>query len=135
MTSQASVIVRSFRFSLFAIALTAFVAAPLATAKAGDHAAKNLKVLLDNGETLEKGMKTLSKGLGVKCNACHVKGDFASEKVPAKEHGRTFLKAVLETTDKPKREAALTELLKAMKLKQAKKPALVWSAFDSLKKK
>ncbi|MCB9653775.1 MAG: hypothetical protein H6729_06560 [Deltaproteobacteria bacterium] len=121
--------------SLIAIALTTtfLLTLPLATAK--DHEkAKNLKVLMDNGETLEKGMKALSKGLGVKCNACHVKGDFGSDKVEAKEHGRTFLKAVLETTDKPKREAALKELLSAMKLKQAKKPALVWSSLDNLKK-
>ena len=97
---------------------------------------KNLKVLDGSDKKgLEKGMKALSKGLGVKCNACHVKGEFESDKVAAKGAARTFMKAVVGEKDEKKKGAALAELLKAMKMDKAKKPDQVWAGIGKFKKK
>lgn len=106
-----------------------------ATAEAHDDEPHNLKVLQDNGKALEKGMKDLSKGLGVKCNACHVKGKFGADDVPAKEVARTFLQAAMGEKDQAKRDAALAPLLKALKLDKAKKPELVWTGIGKFAKK
>jgi hypothetical protein len=96
---------------------------------------KNLKVLEDNGKVLEQGMKAFSKGLGVKCNACHVKGEFDSDKVEEKLTARKFLDAVVGEKDQAKRDAALKDLLTALKIKEAKDAKEVWAGIDLMKKK
>jgi hypothetical protein len=97
---------------------------------------KNLKVL-DGADKkgLEAGMKTLSKGLGVKCNACHVKGEFDSDKIEAKVAARKFLTSTVGEKDTAKRDAALAELLGAMKMEKAKDAKSVWAGVDGFKKK
>ena len=81
------------RIFFIAAALIASVSwAPPASAKKGF---KNLKVLADNGKSLKKGMKNLTKGLGVKCTACHIKGKWAKDEVAAKKKSRAFFKAVV----------------------------------------
>lgn len=93
---------------------------------------KNLKVLnKDLGKKVGKGMKDLTKGLGVKCVSCHVKGKMAEDGVPNKEHTRKFISAVLKNPGA--KEAALAQLLKDMKLDKAKKPEKVWKAFETWK--
>ena len=94
---------------------------------------ENLKVLKDTGKDLEKGMKNLSKGLGVKCTACHVKGDFDSDKVPTKDATRKFFTAAVGA-EKPD-EAALKELLSALKLEKLKKAEKFWKGVKKLEKK
>ena len=90
---------------------------------------KNLTVLNnDLGKKVGKGMKQLTKGLGVKCITCHVKGKMAAEGVPNKDYTREFIKAVLKNP--AEKEAALAKLLKEMKLEKAKKPEKVWKAFE-----
>ncbi len=94
---------------------------------------ENLKVLADNGKDLEKGMKNLSKGLGVKCTACHIKGEFESDKVEAKNVTREFFKATVGKKDG--RDKALTPLLKALKLEKLKKAEKFWKGVDKFKLK
>lgn len=94
---------------------------------------ENLKVLQDTGKDLEKGMKSLSKGLGVKCTECHEKGDFASDSVKSKDAARTFLTATVGKKDG--RDAALAELLKALSVDKVKDAKKVWEGVDMLKKK
>lgn len=103
---------------------------------AADGPPKNLKVLKSdtNGKVLEKAMKELSKGLGVKCGSCHVKGKFDSDEVKAKEASRKFLTAVLGETDAEKRKKALAELLPALELKEAKNADLIWKSLEPLQK-
>jgi hypothetical protein len=96
---------------------------------------KNLKVLQDTGKSLEDGMKAFSKGLGVKCDKCHVKGEWDSDKVALKEDARKFFTSTVGEKDKAKRDAALKTLLTAMNEKEAKKPDEVWKGIDSFKKK
>ena len=100
-----------------------------------DEKPKNLKVLADNGKALEAGMKSISKGLGVKCNACHEKGKFDADTVPAKEEARKFFTAAIGEKDQAKRDGALKALANAMKLKEAKDAAELWKGVDQLKKK
>ena len=97
---------------------------------------KNLKIL--NGsdkKAFDKGMKTFSKGLGVKCNACHVKGEFENDKIETKGEARKFFNLSVGEKDAAKRESALADLLKALKVEKAKDPKTVWVAVDGFKKK
>ena len=113
--------------------LITFTILPATPATAGKKLV-NLKVLSPSlGKKVGKGMKHLTKGLGVKCIACHVKGKMEKEDVPAKGYSRTFLKTVIEHPEQ--RKAALETLLKDMKLEKAKDEARIWKAFDSWKKK
>ncbi len=96
---------------------------------------RNLEVLQDNGKALQKGMKILSKGLGVKCKACHVKGEFESDRVEAKKATRIFLKNVVGESSGKKKKAALSKLLAEMKLDAAKNPAKVWASLEKFKLK
>jgi hypothetical protein len=118
---------------LFGVGLMVMTVAGTARAD-GDF--KNLKVL-DGADhkALEKGMKTLSKGLAVKCNVCHVKGKFDSDDVAAKGSARTFLEAVVGEKDQAKKDAALKSLLEALKLEKAKDPAKVWQGIGLFKRK
>jgi hypothetical protein len=97
---------------------------------------KNLKILDGaNKKGLEAGMKSLSKGLGVKCNACHVKGEFDSDKIEAKSAARKFLNTTVGEKDGAKRDAALAELLSALKMDKPKDAKAVWAGVDGFKKK
>src|SRR5688572_19796308 len=96
----------------FAIA-AAFAFGAMSNTASADEKHKNLKVVKDTGKELDVSMKAFSKGLGVKCNACHVKGEFDSDKVPEKESARKFLGAVVGEKDAAKRSEALKALLEA----------------------
>ena len=114
-----------------------FLGANLASA---DKPPKNLKVLKSDtdGKLLEKSMKELSKGLGVKCVACHVKGKFDSDEVKAKDATRQFFTAALGEADAAKKEAALKALLPALKLEAAKDAPGIWAGLkmiEPMKKK
>lgn len=115
------------------LGLTLAAAQPAA---ADDKAPKNLKVLKTdtNPKVLEKAMKEFSKGLGVKCGSCHVKGKFDSDEVKAKEASRTFLQAVLGEKDSEKRNKALEAMLPALELKAAKNAELIWKGLEPLQK-
>ena len=95
---------------------------------------KNLKVLKDNGKTLEKGMKNITKGLGVKCKACHVKGEFESDKHETKVKARDFFRAVVGEKDAAKRKAALADLQKLLKLDKVRKEERIWKGVEMLEK-
>ena len=112
----------------------AMTIAAVGNASAGDEKHKNLKVLKDTGKDLESAMKLFSKGLGVKCNACHVKGEFDSDKVAEKEVARKFLAAVVGEKDAAKRNEALKPLLDALKLKEPKSADDLWKGVDGLQK-
>ena len=121
---------------LGALAFVALVQVSL-TASADEPAEfKNLKIL-DGADkkAVEKGMKSLSKGLGVKCNACHVKGEFDSDKVEAKGAARAFFNQTIGQKDAAKRDAALASLLKSLKMTAAKDAKTVWAGVDTFKKK
>jgi hypothetical protein len=99
-----------------------------------DKAPKNLKVLKTDTDkkVLEKSMKELSKGLGVKCIACHIKGKFDSDEVKAKDATRDFFTVAIGQADAAKKDAALKALLPALKLEAAKDAALVWNGLKLL---
>jgi hypothetical protein len=118
--------------TLFAVAAVVQLAdAP--EALAADKKFKNLKVLADTGKNLEKGMKNLTKGLGVKCVACHVKGEFESDKVESKSVSREFFKTVVGK--KEGRDEALKPLLKSLGLEKLEKPEKFWAGVEKLKLK
>jgi hypothetical protein len=124
----------------FGRTITAFVAAAMlalgamSTAHAGDDdKAKNLKVIKET-KTYKDGMKSLNKGLGTKCEACHVKGKFEADDKPEKEAARKFLTATVGEKDAAKRGEALKALLDAMKLKEAKDADAVWKGVDAFEK-
>jgi hypothetical protein len=52
---------------------------------------KNLKILKVSGAELMPIMNAFSGALGVKCDFCHVKGDFASDENPHKEIARKMI--------------------------------------------
>jgi hypothetical protein len=97
---------------------------------------QNLKVLSKEhtGKEVEKGMKSITKGLGVKCEACHVKGKFHVDEVKTKDPARDFLRATVGEKDDGKRKDALAKLLKELKLDAAKDEKAVWEGVDSFKK-
>ncbi|MEM7676590.1 MAG: hypothetical protein AAF449_11365 [Myxococcota bacterium] len=96
---------------------------------------KNLKVLADNGKALKKGMKKMTRGLGVKCKACHIKGKWDKDDVQAKVKSREFFEAVVGSEDAAAKEAALKALLKVLELEKAKKPDMLWEGMALLEKK
>lgn len=112
------------------LAVAMVVAAPAVAAAHGGKKHKNLKVLADSKKALGDGMKLLSKGLGVKCTACHVKGKLARDAKPAKIAARNFLGAVLEADAPAVRAEALKTLLQTMSLKAAKDERKIWSAIE-----
>jgi hypothetical protein len=122
--------------SVLAVA-AAMTLGAMGTARAHDDGdegkPENLKVITE--KDLKAGMKLFNKGLGVKCEACHVKGDFDSDKKPEKEAGRTFLTAAVGEKDATKRSAALKTLLEALKLKEAKNADDLWKGVDMFQKK
>lgn len=52
---------------------------------------KNLKVLKVSHDELMPIMRAFSAGLGVRCDHCHVKDDFASDANPRKEIARNMI--------------------------------------------
>jgi hypothetical protein len=75
------------------------------------------------------------KGLGLKCPACHVQGEYDRDDKPEKEATRAFLSRVLGETSQEKRAAALNDLLFALKMKEPKDPTTLWAGIDILTKK
>lgn len=104
-----------------------------ASALADEH--PNMKVLEHPGSSLKKHMKRFSKGLGVKCTACHVKKDWDAEDKALKDKSRAFFRAVVGEKDEAKRKEALAELLKLLELDAPRDEALLWKGVDALKKK
>lgn len=120
--------------SLIPAALAALlVTSAIRPASAGDEP-KNLKVLKPSAQ-LEKGMKELSKGLGVKCEACHVKGKYDSDDAPKKLDARAFLEETVGVKDGAKRDAALAKLVKSLEIDAPKRADSVWQAVDRMEKK
>lgn len=59
---------------------------------------KNVQVLTGKStKEIRQFMKTITSGLGVKCNFCHNMKDYASDEKEKKRIGREFLKMVAET--------------------------------------
>src|SRR5262245_20548126 len=103
-----------------ALALTVAAMATHAFAHGGSHGHKNLKVLAESDhKVFDQGMKTFAKGLGVKCEACHVKGKFKQDEVPAKLEARKFMESAIGEQDAAKRKGAIDSLLGALKLTAA----------------
>ena len=99
----------------------------------GGH--KNLKVLQGvDHKTLDKGMRDFTKGLGVKCTACHVKGKYDRDDVPAKAEALRLFETVVETEDRTRHGEALKAVLAAIDRPAAKNEAAVWSALEKLKR-
>jgi len=55
-------------------------------------APKNLKVLKIPPSELMPTMRSFAVGLGVRCDFCHVQGDFASDEKPQKEFARMMIR-------------------------------------------
>ena len=120
---------------IFVALLIAFGASSVAYAH-GPKGHQSLKVLRhQTNKKFDAGMKSLSRGLGVKCSACHVKGAYEKDDVPAKEAARDFMTATIGERDKTKKSEALAELLEELDLEKAKDEAKVWQAVRSWKKK
>ena len=78
--------------------LTLLIAVPLcaqepgaAAPKKARPAPKNLKVLKVPPVNIMATMQSYTVGLGVKCDFCHVKGDFASDENPKKIVARMMI--------------------------------------------
>lgn len=111
----------------FAISILLLSALPVAWGHGSGHT--NLKVLSKvSHDALEDGMTDFAKGLGVKCLACHVKNEYASDERPAKVAARKFLATVLHENDPGQRADALKTLLNQMTLPTAKDEARIWKA-------
>jgi hypothetical protein len=77
-----------------------FTALLLAVAAFGQHPApKNLK-LLPADENLIPTMRSFTVALGVKCDFCHVQGDFASDDKHPKEIARHMISMAKEINGK-----------------------------------
>ncbi|MBI4814860.1 MAG: hypothetical protein HY791_01300 [Deltaproteobacteria bacterium] len=123
-------------FKLSTVLAGAAMAFTLSSTAHADEELKNLKVIqVENEKALDKIMQGMSKGLGVKCVACHVKGKWDKDDVAAKDDGRKFFEATVGVADQAKRDAALAALLPVLKLQKAKNAAGIWAAVDKLKRK
>jgi hypothetical protein len=118
------------------LALTASLALGAASSAHAHEKPENLKVLNKDmtEKDLEGGMKLWNKGLGTKCEACHVKGKMAKDDVKEKDLSREFLKKVVGNPDAAERKAALAELLKALKIETPKDEAKIWEGMAKFKK-
>lgn len=124
----------NLRIAFASLALVFGLAVAAAPAEAHEKA-KNLKVIKDTGEKMEKGMKQLSKGIGVKCKSCHIKKKYDKDDKKAKLAARDFLKKVVGEEDEKKKKAALAELLKAMKIEKARDTERIWKGVAIFEKK
>lgn len=121
------------RFNLGTLALS-FSLLSLAFGGAAVADDDHMKVIEDTKD-LKKHMKNFSKGLGVKCTACHVKKDWESEKEPNKDKSRFFFRETVEVTDAKARDAALKKLLALLELDAAKDETKLWKGIDGMKRK
>jgi len=92
----------------------------------GQH--QNLEVLPQVGEALGQGMRQLGKGIGVECEHCHVKDEWASDAKPQKGLTRAFFRAVLAEPDAAKRKVAIDAWVAAIGA-ELQDEGLVWGAF------
>ncbi|MBX2810250.1 MAG: hypothetical protein KTR25_00505 [Myxococcales bacterium] len=123
-----------FTVRILGASVFAFVVCTAADARADDEH-KNMKVLEHTGSSFKKSMKALTKGIGVKCTACHVKKKFDSEEKEMKDRTRFFFEEVVGNSDMAQRKASLQKLLKVLGLEAARDEAKLWKGIDSLKKK
>jgi hypothetical protein len=123
------------RVFIGALLLSTFVLSSRAEAH-GPKGHQNLEVLRrQSDKKFDASMKSFSKGLGVKCSACHVKGAYDRDDLPAKEAAREFMAATIGERDPTKRALALEELLDALELESAKDEARVWRTVGAWKRK
>ncbi len=61
---------------------------------------KNLKILKMEGPELIRTMNAYRMALGVRCDYCHVQGDFASDENPKKNTARMMITMVQEINGK-----------------------------------
>lgn len=106
---------------------------PTAEAHGGEKHT-NLKIVPDAGKAIGRGMKRLSKGLGVKCTKCHIKGKLDSDDLAAKISTRRFLQTVWNETDEQKRAEALDALLASLEVGEARHVSEIWAAIATWKK-
>jgi hypothetical protein len=69
-----------------ALSLAALLAVSAAPLPQGGAVPKNLKVL--KPEDVPAAMRKATQGLGVRCDACHIRGDFSSDENPKKVTAR-----------------------------------------------
>jgi hypothetical protein len=86
---------RLFLTVLFALSP---LAQPLVEGQAVPPPHSNLKILTD--EEVRPVMGAFTVALGVKCNGCHVQGNFASDANPKKDIARTMINMVRENNSK-----------------------------------
>lgn len=65
----------------------------------GGRAPKNLKVLKPDAN-IRQVMGSFTSGLGVRCDFCHVQGDFASDENPKKEMARHMIQLAMDINAK-----------------------------------
>lgn len=80
------------------LALSLFAQPPGGEKKGGMMAHKNLKILTD--AEVRPMMGAFVAALGVKCDGCHVQGDFASDANPKKDIARSMILMVREDNSK-----------------------------------
>ena len=124
------------RSTLLLILPAAFAFAPMTVFAHGNKGHQNLLVLqARDHRQLDASMKKLAQGLGVKCGACHVKGAFDSDALPAKEAARDFMVQTIGEEDPEVRAEALDELLDALEIERPKNEAKIWQAISGWEKK
>ncbi|MCC7383962.1 MAG: hypothetical protein IT384_19125 [Deltaproteobacteria bacterium] len=113
-------------------ATTALLIAVALGAPAGAHEGhehKNLKVLAGVPEKkLDEGMKSMAKGLGVKCTACHIDKHWDKDEKKTKLEARAFFEKVVAGPEDADRKIALDALVHAVGLKNVRDEALIWQA-------
>ena len=107
--------------ALAALAWTIALALPRPVAAAPG---KNLKIYPAGTDTAEikKGMKLISKALGVQCDFCHDLDDFSSDSVDKKETARRMMKMVGSINGKLKKDGFKAEVKCATCHAGAEKP-------------
>lgn len=98
--TRSTLIVLALATAAWAIAF--FAPQPVATAAPG----KNLKVYPAGTDTAEikKGMKLISKALGVQCDFCHDLDDFSKDGIDKKETARRMMKMTTSINGKLKKD-------------------------------
>jgi photosynthetic reaction center cytochrome c subunit len=81
-----------------AICFAALLAVSAAPLPQGGGAPKNLKVL--KPDDVRAAMRQATAGLGVRCDFCHVAGDFAADTIHKKETARQMFEMTLYVNSK-----------------------------------
>jgi hypothetical protein len=81
-----------------ALALPLFAQPPAGQKKGPAQPHKNLKIITD--DEVRPMMGAFVAALGVKCDGCHVQGDFASDANPKKDVARAMILMVREDNSK-----------------------------------